>query len=161
MTVQKNAFLPSVSMGVALTISLGLAGCSTTHSSVVQPVNVANTVATNSTPVTPVNAPNERERMLASLNLTEAQKSQLEALRLQNRPKMQALQAQLKQYNATLSQPQAGTNEATLLNLYQQKHAVTLQEAELHRQYEQRFLAILTPSQQIQYYQTLPENKKP
>lgn len=106
-------------------------------------------------------ATNERERMLASLNLTEAQKSQLEALRLQNRPKMQALQAQLKQYNATLSQPQAGTNEATLLNLYQQKHAVTLQEAELHRQYEQRFLAILTPSQQIQYYKTLPENKKP
>lgn len=152
-----------------LTALIGMAilatGCS------VQPVTTPDRASfviapTNVTDVNKIDvskATNERERMLASLNLSDSQKAQLEELRLQNRPKIKQIQAQIKQLNASILQLplQIGITQASFLNLYQQKHALTLQEQALHLAYEQKFLAILTPAQQVTYYRSLPENKYP
>lgn len=104
------------------------------------------------------------EQILARLNLTPKQQTQLEELRLQNCPKIQQLQVLVKQLNDKISQLQQ--NEQTpevqvdLLGFYQTKHKILNVESHLYSDYEQKFLAILSPLQRITYYQSLVENKK-
>ena len=88
------------------------------------------------------------------LNLTDAQKQQLETLRKQNDDKMKQLHDSLKQQDANITkQKQAGASTATLLALHQQKQATMDSLKALHETAEKQFMSILTPEQQLQMYE--------
>ncbi len=92
---------------------------------------------------------------MAELNLTDTQKAQLKTLRDQNQAKMQQLHATLKQYDDNIAaQKSAGASTATLLGLYQQKQAVMQQFFALRQQQQQQFMSILTPEQQLKFYES-------
>lgn len=92
---------------------------------------------------------------MQELNLTDAQKIQLEQLRTQNQAKMQQFKAQLDQMDANIAtQKAAGASTATLLGLYQQKQATMDQFFAMHQQQRQQFINILTPEQQLKMYES-------
>lgn len=98
---------------------------------------------------------------LAALNLSEAQKAQLQQLRAQHQTQLQQLHTNLKQLDDTIvKQKQAGASNTSLLALYQQKKAVMQQANTLRLQQQQQFLAVLTPEQQLKWYETHAQGMK-
>lgn len=93
-------------------------------------------------------------RFMAELNLTDAQKTQIQTLRQQNQARMQQIQATLKQYDDTITaQKKAGASTTTLLALHQQKQHTMQQFFTLRQQQHQQLMAILTPEQQLKFYE--------
>lgn len=91
---------------------------------------------------------------MQELNLTDAQKAQIEQLRTQNKAKMQQFKTQLDQMDANIkAQKTAGASTTTLLNLYKQKQAVMDNFFVMHQQERQQFINILTPEQQLKMYE--------
>lgn len=90
----------------------------------------------------------------AQLNLTEAQKKQIEQLKNQNKAKIEQLHSTLKQFDDNIAkQKQAGASDATLLSLHKQKQETMQQFFVLRQQERQQFLNILTPEQQLKFYE--------
>lgn len=95
-----------------------------------------------------------KHNRMAQLDLSDAQKTQLQALRQQTEVQMKQLNTTLKQYDDNIAaQKKAGASTATLLGLYQQKQAVMQQAMTLRQQQEQQFISILTPEQQLKFYE--------
>lgn len=97
---------------------------------------------------------------MQALNLTDAQKSQLEQLRNADKAKMAQFKTQLDQLDKNIAtQKAAGASTATLLGLYQQKQAVMNQFFAMHQQQRQQFMNVLTPEQQLKMYES--QNRGP
>lgn len=105
----------------------------------------------------PMDMEARKNQMMASLNLTDAQKAQVKQLRTQQVAQMQPLKASMRQINANIdAQKKAGAAATSLVSLYQQKQALKEQATALHKQHQQQLLRILTPEQQLKFY----ENQK-
>lgn len=91
---------------------------------------------------------------MKDLNLTDAQKAQIQQLREQQKVQRQQFKATMAQYDANIAQQkQAGASADTLLNLYKQKQAAMEQGMASMQQQKQQFMNILTPEQQLKLYQ--------
>lgn len=105
----------------------------------------------------PMDMQARKNQMMASLNLTDAQKAQVQQLRTQQVAQMQQLQASMRQIDANIdAQKKAGAAATNLVSLYQQKQALKEQATAMHKQHQQQLLRILTPEQQLKFY----ENQK-
>lgn len=88
------------------------------------------------------------------LDLTDAQKKQLETIHKQNHENMEQLHAKLKtQADNIKKQKEAGANTTTLLALYQEKQATVEELANIHKNSQKQFMNILTPEQQLKMYE--------
>lgn len=88
------------------------------------------------------------------LDLTDAQKKQIEALIAQNKTKIEALHTSLAEQEKNIKkQKEANASTTTLLNLYQQKQATVEELTNLHKNAQKQFIAILTPEQQLKMYE--------
>ncbi|WP_161600315.1 Spy/CpxP family protein refolding chaperone [Moraxella macacae] len=95
------------------------------------------------------------------LNLSKTQQQQLQALKNQNQSKMQNLHAKMQQQDANISkQRETKADSTALLASYQQKQAIIDEMITLNREGEKQFMAILTPEQQLQVYQTYDNLKE-
>lgn len=102
-------------------------------------------------------APDMHARMnqlMASLNLTDTQKAQVQQLHSQHAAQMQQLQTNMQQINANIAaQKKAGASTATLVSLYQQKQALMDQMMAMYKQHQHQLMQILTPEQQLKFYE--------
>lgn len=147
-----------------LGLTLAVTGCSTANSQTIDPAN--RMVQHNGDRPMGEKMHHRGDKMkggmmghgmggMTELNLSDAQKAQLKTLREQNQAKMQQLHATLKQYDDNIAaQKKAGASTASLLSLYQQKQAVMQQFFTLRQQQEQQFMSVLTPEQQLKFYES-------
>lgn len=88
------------------------------------------------------------------LDLTDAQKKQIDALKEQNKGKIEQLHTSLAEQEKNIrKQKEANASTTTLLNLYQQKQATVEELTNLHKNAQKQFIAILTPEQQLKMYE--------
>lgn len=96
----------------------------------------------------------KRGKMWQDLNLTAAQQAQIEQIKARNNVAMKQLKASIAQQEATIAQQkQAGANTATLLALHQQRQNSVEQMMALKKQQRQQMLSVLTPEQQLKFYE--------
>lgn len=152
----KNLSL-SLMIGGVLGMSLITSGCATSRA------------ATNAQPVMQPQAHHQpakmhgdkhgkhdgkRGKMWQDLNLTAAQQAQLDQIKARYDAAKKQLKATIAQQEATIAQQkQAGANTATLLALHQQRQNSVEQMMALKKQQRQQMLSILTPEQQLKFYE--------
>lgn len=96
----------------------------------------------------------KRGKMWQDLNLTAAQQTQLDQIKARYDAAKKQLKASIAQQEATIAQQkQAGANTATLLALHQQRQNSVEQMMALKKQQRQQMLSILTPEQQLKFYE--------
>lgn len=96
----------------------------------------------------------KRGKMWQDLNLTAAQQAQLDQIKARYDAAKKQLKATIAQQEATIAQQkQAGANTATLLALHQQRQNSVEQMMALKKQQRQQMLSILTPEQQLKFYE--------
>lgn len=161
MQIKKTALLTTALFGATLAIT----GCSTANS---QPLDPAHKMLQKDGDKKPhwgkkegmKDGKKDKRNPMAELNLSETQKAQLKTLREQNKAKMEQLHTTLKQYDANIeAQKKAGASTATLLGMHQQKQAVMQQFFALHQQQQQQFMNMLTPEQQLKFYESRGERE--
>ena len=152
----KNLSL-SLMIGGVLGMSLITSGCATSRA------------ATNAQPVMQPQAHHQpakmhgdkhgkhdgkRGKMWQDLNLTAAQQTQFDQIKARYDAAKKQLKASIAQQEATIAQQkQAGANTATLLALHQQRQNSVEQMMALKKQQRQQMLSILTPEQQLKFYE--------
>lgn len=88
------------------------------------------------------------------LDLTATQQTQLDQIKARYDAAKKQLKATIAQQEATIAQQkQAGANTATLLALHQQRQNSVEQMMTLKKQQRQQMLSILTPEQQLKFYE--------
>lgn len=88
------------------------------------------------------------------LDLTATQQAQIEQIKARYDAAKKQLKATIAQQEATIAQQkQAGANTATLLALHQQRQNSVEQMMALKKQQRQQMLSILTPEQQLKFYE--------
>lgn len=152
----KNLSL-SLMIGGVLGMSLITSGCATSRA------------ATNAQPVMQPQAHHQpakmhgdkhgkhddkRGKMWQDLNLTAAQQAQFDQIKARYDVARKQLKATIAQQEATIAQQkQAGANTATLLALHQQRQNSVEQMMALKKQQRQQMLSVLTPEQQLKFYE--------
>lgn len=161
----------SVIAASLLGASVVVSGCATSHATnhattsrqpVMQPQ-----VAPPPTPREPVRMPSshskhggKRSSVWKNLDLTDAQQAQIEQLNMRNNLAMKPLKVSIAQQDTHIAQQkQAGADTATLLALHQQRQNSVEQMMTLKKQQHQQMLAILTPEQQLKFYERQAEHR--
>lgn len=154
-TISKTALVASF-----LGLTVAMTGCATANSQTFDPAHkMMQKDGDNKPHWGKKHGMKEQRNPMAELNLTEAQQAQFKALHEQHKAKMAQLQTTLQQYDANIeAQKKAGASTATLLALHQQKQAVMQQFFALHQQQQQQMMAILTPEQQLKFYESRGEH---
>lgn len=145
-------------VGSVLAASLLFSGCAssnaastTTAKPVMQP-QAYSQPAPHGDPRKPKHA--KRGNGWKDLDLTATQQAQIEQIKARNNVAMKQLKASIAQQEATIAQQkQAGVNTATLLALHQQRQNSVEQMMALKKQQRQQMLSVLTPEQQLKFYE--------
>jgi Spy/CpxP family protein refolding chaperone len=101
-----------------------------------------------------------RQRILDELNLTDAQKQEINRIRQQNRPKMQALRQEIQAKQAELQTLMAGnSSDSQLRSKHEQITALRQDMASLHFDNMLEIRKVLTPAQRSQFAQLMQQHR--